>query len=280
MADEEVKESILLDEQTIEDNTGIEKEPLIVEEEAPVVVDEKEEVAKSKGWKPREEFEGDPKDWRDAKTFLEKGELLDAIKALKKSDKENREMIEKLNKHNQAIEELSFKKALAALKEEQRAAVEVGNVERAAELTDKIVEMSVPLVAKPKGPEQPVELTEFLERNKGWFNNSTPENAAMSAYATQLESHIVKQDPSLSPRDVLMRVEASVRTKFPSKFRSSERAAPAVLAAKPVATRASTSLDGLSEFHKDFIHTMKRRYSNFDVAGYVKQIRSLEEDKR
>ena len=41
---------------------------------------EHEVAAREKGWRPKDEWEGDPDDWRPAKQFLEWGEMRSTIK--------------------------------------------------------------------------------------------------------------------------------------------------------------------------------------------------------
>ena len=42
-------------------------------------VDPYESEAREQGWKPKEEYEGDPEKWRPAKEFVERGELFGKI---------------------------------------------------------------------------------------------------------------------------------------------------------------------------------------------------------
>ena len=42
-------------------------------------VDSYEDEARNQGWKPKDEYEGDPTKWRPAKDFVERGELFGKI---------------------------------------------------------------------------------------------------------------------------------------------------------------------------------------------------------
>ena len=50
-----------------------------VEQQSTPQVDPYEEAARKEGWRPKEEFEGDPEKWRPAKEFVERGELFGKI---------------------------------------------------------------------------------------------------------------------------------------------------------------------------------------------------------
>lgn len=243
-------------------------------------VDEDEKKALEKGWKRKEDFEGDPKLWRDHKTFLEKGELFETIHALKRRAKEHDELLAKFAEHNKKIEEESYKKALETLRHEHRSAVEVGDVAKAEELTNQLVDMSIKKEI-PASNGVPTEVTEFINKHKDWFNKSTPENAAMVAFAESLESQIHKANPELLIAEVLERVEKTIKQKFPSRFREADRAvSPVAPARSAVVLKDSVSISGLPKFQQEMVKSMKRRYKNFDVATYIKQVHSIEEGRK
>jgi len=249
-------------------------EDVVIEE---TKIDEEESRALEKGWKRKEDFEGDPKLWRDHKTFLEKGELFETIHALKRRAKEHDELLEKFAEHNKKIEEVAYTKALETIRQEHRAAVEIGDVKKAEELTDKLVDMSVQKGA-PEKSGIPKEVTDFIAKHKDWFNKSTPENSAMTAFAESLESQIHQANPELTIAEVLVKVEATIKQKFPSRFRDAERAvSPVAPARSAVSTKESTSIAGLPKFQQEMVKSLKRRYKNFDVAAYIKQVNSIEE---
>ncbi len=269
MADEEkVDEPLLVEEEEV-----VAEATEIVEEVAKV--NSVEEQALAKGWKKKEDFDGDPALWRDASTFIEKGELFDTIHSLKRKAKEQDELLEKLVAHNKEVEELSYKKALERIKAEHRAAVELGDVAKAEELTGKIVDMAT--AKTPSAPEVHPDIAEFLDRHKAWFYDPAPEHAAMAVFADKLQSKIAGENPSMSVKETLDRVEATLRKKFPHEFRGSVGGSSAVAAQRPVTAKPALSIESLDKGQQDFIHMMKRRYKDFDVKNYIKQMKELEE---
>ena len=49
------------------------------EPQEPIASDPYELEAREQGWKPQDEYEGDPNKWRPAKEFVERGELFGKI---------------------------------------------------------------------------------------------------------------------------------------------------------------------------------------------------------
>lgn len=95
---------------------------------------ESELAAMDKGWRPKEEWEGDPDDWRPAKQFLEWGEMRSTIKnqssqinGMKKSYTQDISNLNAVHKKQLEIREKQIKSEL-------KAAIKDGNEELAEEL--------------------------------------------------------------------------------------------------------------------------------------------------
>ena len=78
-------------------------------------VDSYEQQAREQGWRPKEEYEGDPEKWRPAKEFVERGELFGKIDTLGKELKETKKALKMLQEHNEKIKESEFKRAVEEL---------------------------------------------------------------------------------------------------------------------------------------------------------------------
>ena len=91
------------------------------QEQQPVVnTDPYEDQAREQGWKPKEEFEGDPEKWRPAKEFVERGELFNKIDSMGKELKETRKALKMLQEHHAKVKEIEFKRAVEELKMAQK----------------------------------------------------------------------------------------------------------------------------------------------------------------
>jgi hypothetical protein len=82
-----------MSEQNTEINTEVVNSPVVEEKEVvtetPVELSPDEQRAMEHGWRPKEEWEGDPEDWVSAREFNRRGELFARIA---KYGNENKEM--------------------------------------------------------------------------------------------------------------------------------------------------------------------------------------------
>jgi len=83
-------------------------------------VDSYESQAREQGWKPKEEYEGDPEKWKPAKEFVERGELFGKIDTLGKDLKETRKALKMLQEHHAKVKETEYKRAVDDLKHFKR----------------------------------------------------------------------------------------------------------------------------------------------------------------
>src|SRR3972149_8367281 len=136
-----------------------EKESIEIEVSPELVAQETE--AKQFGWVPQDEFKGDPEQWRDAETFLQRGkEINDFLrkdlekiqKTLLQRDKDVQEMRETLNEFREfhtASMAQAKKSVIEELKKEKVLAIEQGDGEKVLELEDKIEQVKEAATTKP-----------------------------------------------------------------------------------------------------------------------------------
>ena len=84
--------------------------------------------ARNQGWKPQEEYSGDPDKWSDAKTFVENGEKIAAIATKQKKSLESR--VQFLEQTNQELSEF-HKKSMEAQRKQNETLMRQLNAERA-----------------------------------------------------------------------------------------------------------------------------------------------------
>ena len=89
-----------------------------------------ESAARTAGWVPLEEWQGDPDDWTDAKEFVKRGELFTKISSQSGEIKELRKAIQGLMSHHQKVKETEFTRALEYLKQQKKTALEEGNADK------------------------------------------------------------------------------------------------------------------------------------------------------
>ena len=137
----------LEDETSQDDQEGQNVDETLEEEENDGLSDS-QRAAMEQGWRPKEEWEGDPDKWIDAPEFLYRGELMHSIslknKLLAKSEKKLEAMektIKQLAEHNKKIAELEHKKALNELKAERLIAMEENDHTALLEIEERMDEL-------------------------------------------------------------------------------------------------------------------------------------------
>ena len=184
------------------------------------------------GWKPKDQWEGDPDEWRSAKEFKERGELFKKISDLKRNLGTTQNALSALQQHQKTIFERAAANALADAKAALKLAVKEGDEEAAEQLAEKVQEESDNLAkaraqaVAPAAP--PVELEVWKEQNSTWYQV----DEVMTAFADAKGHAYIREQLSRgykpSNQDVLDHVDAKMREKFPSAF-GGKRAAPSAV---------------------------------------------------
>ena len=197
-----------------------------------------EHQARVQGWRPLEEFKGNPKLWVDAETFVEKGrEIKQFTKAEterlrrelaeeKKARLEQAAAIEEIREYHANMEKRAVEAALTRLKQEKRSALAEGNVALAGELDDEIDSLkSAPSAVPAKKeeakqiPQTPAEIhpavAAWQRENAAWLEN--PDEPDINAYAQGLSARLAnRQDMTVEDRVEAM--NEGLRKVFPEKF--------------------------------------------------------------
>ena len=190
-------------------------------EESPEVpeLNETEQEAAASGWVPKEEYKGVEHKWVDAGEFLRRGELFKKIEDQSKQLKDVRNALTEMKKLHSQVREVEYKRALDALREQKRTALQDGDADAvlaAEERIDLVKEQVKQLQSEPPAVQESTEHPEFVQwtdRNS-WYKNSGP----MKAFADALGQDLARAGNS--PSEVLKKVEAEVRKEFPNKFRN------------------------------------------------------------
>lgn len=190
------------------------------------VADPYEAQAREQGWKPKEEYEGDPEKWRPAKEFAERGELFGKIDSMGKELKETRKALKMLQEHHSKVKESEYKRAVDELKALQKKHLEDGNSDGYLETTElltdlkaeqkarEVVNQNAPATVDPR-------FTEWVASNK-WYSA----NPEMRQYADVVGLGYAQQNPNLDPEEVLQYVTAQVKAHYRDKFSNPNRTKP------------------------------------------------------
>ena len=177
--------------------------------------------ARDSGWVPKEEFQGEEHKWVDAGEFLRRGELFKKIEDQSKQLKDVRSALNEMKKLHSQVREVEYKRALDALRQQKKIALEDGDAEAviaADERIDLVKEQVKQLQSQPadvqenSGAEHP-EFVQWTEQNS-WYKSSAP----MKAFADALGADLARAGNS--PSEVLRKVAAEVRKEFPQRFKN------------------------------------------------------------
>jgi len=231
-----------------------------------------EEQARQDGWVDKHEFKGDPKKWRDAKTFVEVGPLYEGMSELKKSNKQLREELERDREHNRRFmaefkqaakqeAEARFNNQLAALREEKKLALREGETDRVVDLDEQMadlreqkkqaVHVEMPERIIPDPAEHRAKVQAFVERNK-WYDTDEDMRDWADMRGKRLASQGIHGD------EILSRLEKDVKEVFPQKFRNTNRDKPSAVEGSSAggSVNKSSLYNGISEEDMRIIKTM------------------------
>jgi hypothetical protein len=191
-----------------------------------------EQKALDQGWRPKEEWDGNPDEWRSAKEFLDRGEFFKKIDDQNRTIKDLRKTQADLVKHLEKVRETEFKRALDELKAQRRSAAAEQDIEQVLEIDDRIEQVreeqrAAPAIEVPQvevAPELNPIFVAWTNRN-GWYET----NKAMRAYADRLGNELGAS--GMSPTDILTEVERQVKKEFAHKFENPNRAKPSAVEA-------------------------------------------------
>lgn len=228
----------------------VQQEEVVQEQQVDPIV----EQAKAMGWRPKEDFEGDDKEFIDAKEFVSRKPLFDQLKQQSKQLKNVTKTLEQLKSHYTKMREIEFNRALAELKAARKQSVSDSDGDRFEALDDQIkeVEKQAAIVrAEAEAPKQTHDPEEFVRwtTKNSWYQK----DEAMTAFADRvgLKYKAEVDAGELTPLQVLEKVEQNVRAEFPHKFRNANKdAAPNVGEARNGTTRSSDNVQMTSEEKK------------------------------
>jgi hypothetical protein len=164
-----------------------------------------EDLAREAGWSPKEEWKGDPAQWRDPREFIKYGmkrsrESADELRGLKQS-------VNQIGKTAEVLQRRAVEEARREAEERFANAVENKDHEGARAAREEISRIEAPLQADPA-----VEVTDFMSRNGSWFGS----NRAATALAQSITADLAAR--GVTPAEQLRQAEEAVKADFPQLF--------------------------------------------------------------
>ncbi len=217
----------------------------ISQEVTEAVVDPTEASARTLGWRPKEEFTGDEKNWYPADEFLRRGDLLAEISKRGNENKQLRESVEMLARKFESQEKKAYADALAQLRQERDLAIDVGDRARVYDIENRMSGMNQPVETIPTQNAHAQEIQNFVTRNAAWFNDATPQNAGYKAEAIAYDVTLpadMEVTARLAKVEHYMMQRLNVHNKEAVQVQSAE--------SKPVKSSGKKNFDHLSASQK------------------------------
>jgi len=243
--------------------------------EAPALSD-MEQKALEMGWRPKDQFTGSEDEFIDAKEFVRRQPLFDKISHQSRELKEVKASVEALKAHYTAVREVEYKRALAALKEQRKAALSDGDGERFEAIDDEIknVEKQVDSFTKIPEPEQASphpQFTQWVTENP-WYNTTK----YMKEYADEVGARL--HASGKSPAEVLVEVAKAVKKEFPHKFSNPNKTlAPNVENGASGKTSKAADVE-LTEQERNIMNTLVRSGA-MTKEKYLADLKAIKSNK-
>ena len=183
-----------------------------------------ETEARQKGWRPLEEFSGDPAKWVDHEEFQKRSDLYHQIGKQNKTIKKMEESLDSVVKYTKIQTEAAYQRGLQEAHTRLDAAVGANDPTAVREITKEIVQLEQQKPAEVKADELPVEVQDFQERNSSWFDK----DAKMTRVAIALAQQFAEEHPRMALAKRLELVDEEMAEMFPTKFTPRRESASSV----------------------------------------------------
>lgn len=239
------------------------------QEQAAQEVDPTVAAAIEMGWRPKEEYDGDPAKWVSAEIYVARAPLFEKIESQSKIIKDTKKAIEELKAHQAKIAEAEYKRAYETLKAQRKNALAEGDLVTADEYQDQLEELKQN--APRTEPDIPPAFQEWRSQND-WYDNDED----MRDFADIKGAKFAKDFPN-DPDKVLEKVTEAVKKAFPDKFKApknpARERAPAVESdTAPVGTSSGRGFKLTEE--EERVAARFERTGVMTRADYIKQIKS------
>lgn len=274
----------------------------VVEEtvpEAPALVKSLEERAREQRWVPKDEFNGNPDDWVDAKEFIARGSFFKKIDKQKKELEEQKLLIQDLIKTMSTSEERAYKKALKDIENGKLHAKSNRDIEAYEHFTEKEKQLSseynTKLIEQAKATSEEankpstniLETKEFKEfaLTNPFITSNDPSCAFAKVTATELSKEWGLANPGVYDlKSELAYINSRIRKihtpeRFPELY--GDKVTPTTSKVEsPKGGNASSrqgssvvSLQGLTDFEIGMVDRLKRDGLNWKI--YVKELQNI-----
>ena len=234
-------------------------------------VDQLEALARDNGWKPEDEWKGNPpKDgFKTAEQYVR--DTFEINKTMHNSVKRMDTAIQELQKG----EARRMRQALEAQKERleqaRQEAFEISDAETFNKVDAEYQKVTQELATPEENPVLKIE-QEFIAKND-WYNN----NKTMTAFANTIAGSLKQSFPDIPPDEFFQEVEQAVKTQFPNEFKNQRREGTSAVASgtRKAASSKKKGFDSLPPEAKQAYNEVKG-YSKLTADEYAKAYFEME----
>ncbi len=192
-----------------------------------------EQEAMQHGWKPQDQYDGDPAKWRSAELFMELKPFYEKIESQSRQIKQNQKQFAQIAKDMATIRQQSYNKAVEDLKNQKRSAMKEGDFERASLIDDQIDTFRQQQEIAERQHAQAQQEIQFQQPNTPppafveWKARNTwyERDEDLKDWA---DARGIRMAQAGTPPDEVLRViESEVKRKFPQKFENPNKTPPA-----------------------------------------------------
>ena len=251
-----------------------------VTEEQVVELSPTEQQAIEQGWVPKDQWKGDPEEWRPAKEFVERGELYKSIHELKRKDKQREAAVQALQRHHEHVFNKAYEQAMRDLKAEKRMAIREQDFEKLEEVETKIENLQTNRESEVKQlqvvqaattpPVDPV-FQAFLNKNT-WYETDD----SMKLEADIIGGHYMNKGGT--KEGLFTHVENEMKKRYPEKFGPVRKAAPNAVASvdrtNKKAPKGDLTMNDVPESQRGVIRQMAAA-SGVSEADYIKELKRI-----
>jgi hypothetical protein len=237
-----------------------------------------EKIAKTKGWKPKDEFSGEA--WIGAEEFVKREPLFEKIRDLKSVVKEThssnvelKELVKTMTETYVRDKDAAVKKAIDDLKAQKKEAIETGDVAKVEKIDEQIEAQKQIKQDVPTKVEIRPEIKDWVAKN-AWFDNKPK----LQKFALSFNKTYAVDNPELSLSEVLEETERAVKIRFPEEFKSNEarQESPAQVETPSSEGKGKTKGYGRDRLVSDsqrMVYDQCKKHGIYtDMTEYVKQL--------
>ncbi len=250
-------------------------------------IDPIEEAARKEGWVDQDEWRGDPEQWRDAQTFVDRGQFIKQQQHMRKELNELKEQNRMLIEHQAKVRLDERKAVLEEIREERTKALHDGEYETADRLDREFEEKSEEFQKEKNEYEAQVQaqaaqtqeqlvatFAEWAKENE-WYQN----DPQMRDYADTIGAGYFNRNKGATIDEVLSYVSAEVNDKYnrgkaPAHARSPVGASTQYSEPHPKRAKGKTMTD-LSDEQKAVVKSFEDW--GIDPSDYIKELEKLGE---